>query len=220
MDGQSRSRRRSEGPGVRRSRPPPAELRPHPGPRRGLLPAAGQLGRLPRGPATRLADRRAERSRGPVRRRAPRRPRVLPAGRRTGLRHGAHARCPVPLLDAVHGALRNRPLGSGSTPPRCSTTSGRRRERSAVWWTPRSSPTSDTLALAGSRCRTCDDRHVSPPGVVPALRRRRCRDRTRCRARARSGRSRSSCSPRSRRTRCRAPTSVRTSSGTSTSAAR
>ena len=39
-----------------------------------------------------LADRRAQRPRGPVRRRAPRRPRVLPAGRRTGLRHGAHAR--------------------------------------------------------------------------------------------------------------------------------
>ena len=136
-----------------------------------------------------------------------------------GLRHGAHARCPVPLLDAVHGAAPTGRLGSGSTPPRCSTTSGRRREWSAVGGRHalRRERHARTRRFAMPDLR---DRHVSP---------HRCRARaapasmsrpTRCRPRARSGRSRSNCSPRNRRTRCRAPTSVRTSSGTWTSAAR
>ena len=67
LDGQPRPCRRPHRSGVRRPRVPTTELRPHPGPRRGVLPAPGQRRCLPRRPAARLADRRAQRPRRPVR---------------------------------------------------------------------------------------------------------------------------------------------------------
>ena len=136
-----------------------------------------------------------------------------------GLRHGAHARCPVPLLDAVHGASPTGPSARGAL-----RRGARRRQGDVVSGPPPVDATlfaeGDTLALAGSRCRTCATvtfpRQASCPrcaGVDVEI--AHVAD-----ARARSGRSPSSCSHRNRRTRCRARTSVRTSSGTSSSAVR
>ena len=97
-----------------------------------------------------------------------------------GLRHGAHARRPVPLLDAVHRAT---PTGRSA---RGAHRRGARRRQGDVVSGP---PSGGRHALRrGRHARTrrlalpdVRDRHVSPAGVVPALRRRRRRDRTRCR---------------------------------------
>ena len=67
VDGQRRSRRRPGRPRVLRPRAPAAELRPRPGDGRGLLHAPRRRAPLPRGPAPRPADRRHQRSRGPLR---------------------------------------------------------------------------------------------------------------------------------------------------------
>ena len=107
-----------------------AELRPRPGPRRVLLPAPGQLGRVPRGPATRAADRRPQRSGGPVRRRAPRRPRVLRS--RSTNPGTATVRMPgAPYRFSTLSTVPPQPAASARRAHRrgARPTSGRRRER-------------------------------------------------------------------------------------------
>ena len=69
--------------------------------------------RLPRGSAARPADRCAQRARGPLRRRAPRRSRVLPPVDEPGYGAVPMPVRSVPLLDARRPCHPSRPPGSG-----------------------------------------------------------------------------------------------------------
>ena len=223
VDGQRGSGHRPHGPGVRRPRLPPGELRPHPGPRRGLLPGPGQ-------PVVYHEGQRRGLPIGVLN--APedlfddehlRRPRVLPPGRRT--RATGPVRMPgAPYRFSTLSTVAPQPAARAraSTPPRCCARCRERarRERTAAGGCRRSS--SRATARRARRLALSDvrHRHVSRHRLLPALRRRRRRAARACRPTGRSGRSPSSASRRRRRTRCRARSSSPTSSATSTSPAR